>query len=240
MVFIRREKCNHKVHVVNYSNLDLELEQLDVMTAFLHGTLEEEIYMEQPEGFQVKGKKDHTCLLQKALYGLNQTPRQWNKCFDQFVVSHRFLKSEYDHCVYIKEVTKDTCIYMLLYVDDMLVASRDAAEIRKVKQLLSSRFEMKDLGPARRILGMDIERDRERGILTLCQSGCIRKILRIFNMDESKSVSTPVGAHFKLYVVVDDKAETSMDDISYASYIGSIMYAMIGTRCDLAYALGAG
>ena len=139
-------------------NQDLELEQLDVKTAFLHGTLEEEIYMEQPEGFQVKGKEDHVCLLHKALYGLKQAPRQWNKGFDQFVVSHGFMKSEYDHCVYIKKLTNGTYIYLLLYVDDMLVASKDAAEIMKVKQLLSSRFEMKDLGPARRIVGMDIDR----------------------------------------------------------------------------------
>ena len=87
---------------------------------------------------------------------------------------------------------------------------------------------------------MDIEIDPVKEILILSQSGYIRKVLKVFNMEESKSVSTPVGAHFKLYVVVDDKAETSIDDISYASYIGSIMYAMIGTRCDLAYALGAG
>ena len=184
--------------------------------------------MEQPEGFQVKGKEDNVCLLQKALYGLKQAPRQWNKCFDQFVVSHGFVKSEYDHCVYIKEVTKGTYIYLLLYADDMLVASRDVVDIKKVKQLLSSIFEMKDLSPARQILGIDIEKDREKGILTLSQSGYTRKILRVFDMDESKSVSTPVGAHFKLSAIVDDESETSMDDITYANVIGSIMYAMIG------------
>ena len=88
--------------------------------------------MEQPEGFHAKGKEDHVCLLHKALYGLKKAPRQWNECFDQFVISHGFVKSDYDHCVYIKEVTKNTYIYMLLYVDDILIASRDAAKIRKV------------------------------------------------------------------------------------------------------------
>ena len=97
---------------------------------------------------------------------------------------------------------------------------------------------MKDLGPARRILGMDIERDRVKGILTLSQSGYIRKVLKVFDMDESKSVSTPVGAHFKLSALDDAEAETSMEDIPYANAIGSIMYAMIGTMCDLGYALG--
>ncbi|XP_033141187.1 secreted RxLR effector protein 161-like [Brassica rapa] len=84
---------------------------------------------------------------------------------------------------------------------------------------------------------MDIERNCEKEILTLSQYGYIRKILRVFNMDESKSVSTPVGVHFK-FSIDDDEAETSMDDIPYANAIGSIMYAMIGTRCDLAYAFG--
>ena len=148
------------------------------------------------------------------------------------------MKSEYDHYVYIKKLTNGMHIYLLLYVDDMLVASKDAAEIMKVKQLLSSRFEMKDLGPARRILGLDIERDRVKGILTLSQSGYIRKVLKVFDMDESKSVSTPVGAHFKLSALDDAEAETSMEDIPYANAIRSIMYAMIGTRCDLGYALG--
>ena len=92
--------------------------------------------------------------------------------------------------------------------------------------------------PARQILEMDIDRDHEKEILTLSQYGSIRKILRVFNMDESKSVSTPVGVHFILSAIDDDEAETSMDDIPYANAIGSIMYAMIGTRCDLAYALG--
>ena len=91
--------------------------------------------------------------------------------------------------------------------------------------------------PTRQILRMDIERNCEKEILTLSQYGYIRKILRVFNMDESKSVSTPVGVHFK-FSIDDDEAETSMDDIPYANAIGSIMYAMIGTRCDLAYAFG--
>ena len=97
---------------------------------------------------------------------------------------------------------------------------------------------MKDLGPARRILGMDIERDRVKGILTLSQSGYIRKVLKVFGMNESNSVSTHVGAHFKLSTLDDAEAETSMEDIPYANAIGSIMYAMIGTMCDLGYALG--
>lgn len=179
-------------------NKDLELEQLDVKTSFLHGVIEEEIYMEQPEGYVVEGKEEYVCRLEKALYGLKQAPRQWNKCFDEFVVSQGFQRSEYDHCVYIKQTKTGVTVYLLLYVDDMLLASRDLEEIKQVKKLLASRFEMKDLGPARRIIGMNIERDREGGVLTLSQSGYVKKILQVFNMDEAKAVTTPIGAQFKL------------------------------------------
>ena len=81
---------------------DLELEQLDVKTAFLHGELEEEIYMDQPEGFIVPGKEDYVCKLKRSLYGLKQSPRQWYKRFDSFMMSHGFKRSKFDSCVYIK------------------------------------------------------------------------------------------------------------------------------------------
>ena len=220
-------------------NEDLELEQLDVKTAFLHGVIEEEIFMEQPEGYVVKEKESLVCKLEKALYGLKQAPRQWNKCFDQFVVDQGFMRSEFDHCVYIKESKKGVRIYLLLYVDDMLLASKDKEEVSSVKKLLASRFEMKDLGPARRILGMDIVRNRKGGVLTLSQSGYIKKVLQAFNMDEAKSVTTPIGAQFRLSAIKDgDGQEPVGDDVPYSNAIGSVMYAMLGTRCDVAYVVG--
>ena len=84
------------------ASLDLEIEQLDVKTAFLHGDLEEEIYMEQPEGFQVPGKEHLVCRLTKSLYGLKQAPRQWYKKFDSFMAEHNFKKTMSDHCVFMK------------------------------------------------------------------------------------------------------------------------------------------
>jgi hypothetical protein len=94
----------------------LELEQLDVKSAFLHGELEEEIYMDQREGFIVHGKDNFVCKLKKSLYGLNQSPRQWYKRFDSFMVSNGFKRSQYDSCVYIKfvDVHLSICCYMLI------------------------------------------------------------------------------------------------------------------------------
>jgi len=100
---------------------DYEFEQLDVQTAFLHGELEEDIYMDQSEGFVVPEKEKLVCRLKKSLYGLKQSLRQWYKRFDSFMLSHGFKRSDYDSCVYLKTV-KGSSIYLLLYVDDMLIA----------------------------------------------------------------------------------------------------------------------
>jgi len=101
---------------------DLHLEQLDVKTAFLHGKLEEEIYMLQPEGFAETDKENLVCRLNKSLYGLKQAPRYWYKRFDSFIISLGYTRLSSDHCTYYKRFEEnDVFIILLLYVDDMLV-----------------------------------------------------------------------------------------------------------------------
>lgn len=152
-----------------------------------------------------------------------------------------FSRSEYDHCVYFRCYGEEKYVYLLLYVDDMLVAAKDLKEVEKVKKTLSKEFEMKDLGPARRILGMDIIRDRNKGTLILSQESYIEKVLRNFGMSDSKPVQTPIGCHFKLSITKEeDKAETEseMRNIPYSSAVRSLMYAMVGSRPDIAHAVG--
>ena len=86
-------------------------------TTFLHGELEEDIFMQQPEGFVASGKEDHVCKLKKSLYGLKQSPRQWYKRFDSFMTSHQFRRSSYDSCVYFKKCDDGSFVYLLLYID---------------------------------------------------------------------------------------------------------------------------
>jgi len=147
----------------------LELAQLDVKTAFLHGDLKEEIYMTQLEGYKVAGKEDWVCKLSKSLYGLKQSSRQWYKRFDKFMKDQKYKRSKYDHCVYLRRLQDGSYIYLLLYVDDMLIAAKSQVEIDKLKDQLSKEFEMKDLGEAKKILDMEINRDKERGKLWLSQ-----------------------------------------------------------------------
>ena len=217
-----------------------ELEQLDVTTAFLNGELEEEIFMQQPEGFVVPGKEDYVCKLNKSLYGLKQSPRQWYKRFDSFMTSHEFKRCTRDSCVYYKNCDDGSMIYLLLYVDDMLIAAKDMKEIQKLKDQLKAEFEMKDLGAAKKILGMEIVRDRKSRVLHLSQKNYIERILRRFNMHEAKPVNTPFAAHFKLSSALSPTTETDMEymaRVPYSSVVGSLMYAMICTRPDLAYAV---
>lgn len=142
------------------AQLNFELVQLDVKATFLHGNLEEEIYMTQPEGFKVDEKENLVYKLEKSLYGLKQSSRQWYKRFDKFMLQQRYIRSKYDHCVYLHKLEDNFFIYFLLYVYDMLIASKSQEKIEKLKIQLRKEFEMKDLGEAKKILGMEIKRNR--------------------------------------------------------------------------------
>jgi hypothetical protein len=149
--------------------LDLELEQLDVKTAFLQGDLDEEICMEQPEGFVQNRNKKFVCRLKKSLYGMRQSPRQWYKKFDSFMMSQNYTRSEYDHCVYFKKLNNGIFIILVLYVDDMILASKSIMKINRLKAEMARMYDMKDLGATKQILGMEIFRDMRNGKLWLSQ-----------------------------------------------------------------------
>jgi len=100
------------------------------------------------------------CKLKKSLYGLKQSPRQWYKRFNSFIRGKRYTRNDYDSCVYYNKLSGGDYIYLLLYVDDMLIASKSRSAIDKLKKDLSSEFEMKDLGEVKKVLGMEIERDQ--------------------------------------------------------------------------------
>ena len=105
--------------------------------------------MHQPEGFKIQGKEDKVCLLKKSLYVLKQSPRQWYKLFDTFMIGHGYSKSGYDSCVYHRMLLDDSFVYLLLYVDDMLIATKNLIKINRLKTQLRGEFEMKDLSAAK-------------------------------------------------------------------------------------------
>lgn len=122
-------------------NLDLELEQMDIKTTFLHGNIEETLYISQPEGYEIGDPEKKVCLLKKSLYSLKQSPRQWNNSFDQFMITNGFKRSEHDPCVYTKQVSESSHLYLLLYVDDMLITAKEMTDVQRLKDQLSSTFE---------------------------------------------------------------------------------------------------
>lgn len=178
--------------IAKAAKLDLEIEQMVVKTTFLHGELKEAVYMTQPEGFD-NGDKNQVCLLLKSLYGLKQAPRQWNIRFDEFIKSIGYSQSRYDPCVYFSDH-----IHLLLYVDDMLLIGKNKGEIEELKRKLIAEFEMNDLGSAKKILGIDIFRNRPNTIFP-SQKDYLEKILNRFGMQQAKPVSTPLAHHFRSF-----------------------------------------
>ena len=222
------------------AHFNWELEQLDVKTAFLHGELGETIFINQPEGFEIEGKQNQVCLLKRSLYGLKQSPRQWYKRFDTFVTRAGFKRSNFDNCLYFRGEDSKKPVFLLLYVDDMLLTGQDMKEIQIVKSLLHSEFEMKDLGHAKKILGMNIFRDRKKNLLFLNQLSFIDKVLTKFSMQDAKVANVPLGSHFKLSSDQCPGTEAEKEDmmnVPYSHAIGSVMYMMVCTRPDLAHAI---
>ncbi|KAL0298883.1 UNVERIFIED_CONTAM: Retrovirus-related Pol polyprotein from transposon TNT 1-94 [Sesamum radiatum] len=153
------------------AHLDLELFQMDVKTAFLNGELDEEIYMNQPEGSQEMGQKRNVYLLKRSIYGLKQSSRQWYHQFPQAITSIVFTMVEEDHRVYVERSEKNFMI-LSLYVDDILLAGNNMEMIVATQKWLPSIFEMKDMGEVEYILGVKIHRDSLRNFYA-----CLKRLI---------------------------------------------------------------
>ncbi|KAL0322590.1 UNVERIFIED_CONTAM: Retrovirus-related Pol polyprotein from transposon TNT 1-94 [Sesamum angustifolium] len=218
-----------KIILALAAHFDWELKQMDVKTAFLHGDFDEQIYMCQPYGFINNENPDYVCLLKKSLYGLKQSPRQWNKKFDSFMQNLKFQKSSYDPCLYFKW-DYNMPIFLVLYVDDMLIASPSITLITELQKNLCKNFEMKDLGNAKRILGMTIDRDRKNSVIFLNQKTYVKTVLEKFSMENAKTTPVPLAAHFQLSKEQSPKTESETEHMKYVPYsnaIGSVMYLML-------------
>ena len=210
---------------------------MDVKTTFLNEELEEEIYMEQPQGFVVKGQERKVCKLKRSIYGLKQSSRQWNLKFYQAVISYGFRMVEEDHCVYVKR-SKDDFAILSLYVDDILFVANSKEFVKTVKDWLYSKFDMKDMGEAAYILGVKIFKDRSKKLLALSQEPYIKKTLERFNMADCKSMDTPIAKGQSLSLDMYPKTpqeKERMTRIPYTNAIGNLMYAIMSTMPDINY-----
>ncbi|GKA99798.1 retrotransposon protein, putative, ty1-copia subclass [Tanacetum coccineum] len=176
---------------------DYEIWQMDVKTAFLNGYLNEEVYMEQPEGFVNPKYPNRVCKLKRSIYGLKQASRQWNKRFDDEIKKFGFSQNADEPCVYLK-ASGSNVTFLILYVDDILIMGNNIPMLQDVKSYLGKCFAMKDLGEAAYILGIKIYRDRSRRLIGLCQSAYIKKILKRYHMENSKRGSIPMQEKLRL------------------------------------------
>ncbi|RVW22594.1 hypothetical protein VitviT2T_021333 [Vitis vinifera] len=198
------------------AHYDLELHQMDVKTAFLNGNIDETIYMVQPENFESNNSKQLVCRLKKSIYGLKQASRQWYRKFDQMITSFGFKENTVDQCIYLK-FSGSKFIILVLYVDDILLASSDVGLLHETKRFLSSKFDMKDLGDASFVLGIQIYRDRPRGILRLSQKAYIDKVLSRFGMSNCAPGNTHVakGDKFSLHQCPKNELDNRRSTSSY-------------------------
>nr|GEY78346.1 retrotransposon protein, putative, Ty1-copia subclass [Tanacetum cinerariifolium] len=176
---------------------DYEIWQMDVKTAFLNGYLNEEVCMEQPEGFVNPKYPNRVCKLKRSIYGLKLASRQWNKRFDDEIKKFGFTQNRDEPCVYLK-ASGSNITFLILYVDDILIMGNNISMLQSVKSYLGRCFAMKDLGEAAYILGIKIYRDRSRRLIGLCQSAYIKKMLKRYCMENFKRESIPMQEKLKL------------------------------------------
>ena len=172
------------------------LHQLDIKNAFLHGDLAEEVYMEQPPGFVAPGESRLVCRLRRSLYGLKQSPRAWFSRFSSVVKQFGMTRSTADHSVFYHHTSSGQCIYLMVYVDDIVITRDDQEGIQRLKQHLFSHFQTKDLGKLRYFLGIEIAQSKSGVIMS--QRKYALDILEGTGLLDCKPVDTPMDPNVKL------------------------------------------
>ena len=217
---------------------DMRVHQMDVSTAFLHGDLAEDVKVKQPEGYHVGGPNT-VCQLHKALYGLKQAPRAWYVTISSYLKSAGFVISDADPSLFILQSVEGATVYLLLYVDDILIVSEDIASIEKTKSLLSAKFSVKDLGEARHFLGMQLSFQYDEGgvlkNIKLSNEKLVTDILESFDMTDCRTKSVPLDASWKLQKDVGDPLPS---ENRFRELVGGILYLANTVRPDLSHSAG--
>lgn len=188
-----------------------------------------EIYIRQSPGYE--DGTDRVCKLLKALYGLRESPRAWYECLDEFLRSLGFKRSKYDYCLYVL-IIGDYVIYIIVLVDDLLICCKSKKKIQEIKKLLSQQFQMKDLGKVKNYLGIDIDYDYVKNIMTLSQENYIESLARKYQIENSKLYSTLMEVNLKL-----EPAQNVSHDFKYRNLIGALLYISSGMRPDISYSV---
>lgn len=207
---------------------DLILHQMDVKTAYLHAPIDCEIYIDQHQGYEQSSKTDEklVCRLNKSLYGLKQSGRNWNTVLHMYLTENDFVQNAADHCVYTREKCDEKLI-LLIWVDDLIIAANSEKALTDVKSMLTQKFKMKDLGKLKHFLGIDFE--QTNGQVKMSQERYVNKILQRFEMQSCKSRETPCEPKLDY----TDNAEKLNQPKKYREAVGSLIYLATCTRPDI-------
>ncbi|KIL57786.1 hypothetical protein M378DRAFT_87411, partial [Amanita muscaria Koide BX008] len=213
-----------------------ELRQFDVKSAYLNGSLDEEIYMRQPPGFD--DGSGRVCRLKKSIYGLKQAGNIWNREFTQAMGEIDFYQLKTDNCVFVRQ-QKDVFSILLIWVDDIIAVMNSNDEANRLELELANRFEIKSLGDPSLILGIQVSRDKQNHTVIIHQSTYISTLLSKFSLSNVNPVNTPMDLDVKLDYEQNESQIPANDEIaySYATLIGSLMYLAIATRPDISFAV---
>ena len=206
-----------------------EIHQMDVKTTFLNEVIEEEVYIEQLEGFETHEKKIHLCRLKKALYGLKQAPRAWYGRIDTYLPQLRFVKSDADPNLYYLMVENEPLI-LVLYVSDLFLTGSFRL-IQDCRKNLEAEFDMKDMGLMHYFLWLEVwQKNRE---IFLGQGRYATEILKRFKMQDWRPIATPMITNWKRIYALGDK---EVDPTLYKQLIGSLMY-LVNTKPNICFAV---
>lgn len=204
------------------------MRQLDINNAFLQGKLDEDVYIAQPSGFVDRDKPNYVCKLRKALYGLKQAPRVWYTELRNFLISSGFKNSQSDASLFIL-LRSDIVIYVLVYVDDIVIMGNDSASVERFITLLGNRFSLKDIGALSYFLGIEAH-ETSKGLL-LTQQKYIIDLLARSDMSDANPVSTPMASNSHLHL---NSGAPLADGSAYRTFVGSLQYLHF-TRPDIAF-----
>ncbi|KAJ8717783.1 hypothetical protein PYW07_005713 [Mythimna separata] len=212
---------------------DLDICQMDAVSAFLQGDIEEEIYMRQPPMYE-NDQKENVCLLKKSLYGLKQASRQWNKKIDFTLKEMGLSQSKLDPCIYFRIENENNITFLAVYVDDLLLFTNNQETKSYIKEQLHKQFKIKDLGDVSYCIGIHVERDRKRGVIYLDQRKYILEVLQKYGMSNCKTVRTPMEPNTKLSRK-GNTDEINVIEFPYQEIIGCLLYISQVTRPDISF-----
>jgi hypothetical protein len=231
--YLQREGIDFEEVYAPVSKHTTLLHQLDVKTAFLNGELEEEIYMQQAQGYE-EGGPEMVCHLKKTPYGLRQAPRAWHTRLKEELEGLEFRASETDPALFVKGMECDAT-YILVWVDDILMAGKRMEETAAVKRLLEEVFDVHDLGEATYFLGMEVNRDRKSGTLKLTQKKLTGELLQRYGMEAARGRDVSMSPGEK---VQRDGEPLDRKKFPYSELVGSLLYLSVCTRPDIAQSVG--